>query len=199
MSDGRTTGPRRRRWLIIGAAAGLVLVAVAAYLFQPWLLFVDRRVDEALPAAVSAPATPSPSGTSASPSRPEGPSKPPAEESVPRVLSRGTLITHEHPTRGRVLVIEQPDGSRILRIEDLSTTSGPDLRIWLSSGPVIEGREGWFVFADHEYVELGRLKANQGNQNYRIPASADLTELTSVSIWCKRFAVSFGAAELRSA
>ena len=81
--------------------------------------------------------------------------------------------------------------------ENLSTSDGPDLRVWLTDQPVIEGRDGWHVFDDGRYVELGPLKANQGNQVYDVPAGTDLDGLTSVSIWCKRFAVSFGAAALR--
>ena len=52
------------------------------------------------------------------------------------------------------------------------------------------------MFGEHPHVELGRLKANLGNQNYAVPADADLGELRSVTIWCKRFRVSFGAATL---
>ena len=48
-------------------------------------------------------------------------------------------------------------------------------------------------------VSLGKLKGNQGNQNYEIPATVDLAKLSSVSLWCDRFDVSFGAAELQSA
>ena len=112
------------------------------------------------------------------------------------LLSKGNLITHEHPTSGRVKIIATADWRRLLRTADLDTTSGPDLRVWLSAGPVIEGRKGWFVFAKYPYVELGKLKANQGNQNYEIPDETDLKKFTSVSIWCKRFRVSFGAAAL---
>ena len=61
---------------------------------------------------------------------------------------------------------------------------------------MIEGRDGWHVFGQHPHVELGRLKANLGNQNYAVPADADLGELRSVTIWCKRFRVSFGAVAL---
>ena len=49
------------------------------------------------------------------------------------------------------------------------------------------------------YVELGRLKGNRGNQVYDVPAGTDLTGLVSVTIWCKRFATSFGAAEFAAA
>lgn len=94
-------------------------------------------------------------------------------------------------------MIQLGDGRRVLRLADLDTTNGPDVRVWLSAGPVIEGRPGWLVFDEHDYVDLGALKGNQGSQNYEIPESADLDELTAVSLWCRRFAVSFGAAELR--
>ena len=46
------------------------------------------------------------------------------------------------------------------------------------------------------YSSLGELKGNHGNENYVIPASLDPAGFRSVSIWCNRFNVSFGAAEL---
>jgi hypothetical protein len=61
---------------------------------------------------------------------------------------------------------------------------------------VVEGTGGWRVFDDGEWVELGRLKGNKGNQSYAVPAAAELDRFRSVSIWCKRFSVSFGAATL---
>ena len=86
-----------------------------------------------------------------------------------------------------------------MTLEDLATSDGPDLHVWLTDQPVIEGQAGWRVFDDGRYVELGPLKANNGNQVYDVPPGTDLTGLTSVSIWCKRFAVSFGAATLNPA
>ena len=58
------------------------------------------------------------------------------------------------------------------------------------------GTSGWRVFDDGAYLELGKLKGNRGNQVYPIPASADLGAYRSVTIWCIRFSVSFGAATL---
>ncbi|MDP5026124.1 MAG: DM13 domain-containing protein, partial [Aquiluna sp.] len=55
---------------------------------------------------------------------------------------------------------------------------------------------GWHLFDDGEYFSLGKLKGNLGDQNYEIPAELDLERFSSMSIWCVRFAVSFGAAEL---
>jgi len=90
-------------------------------------------------------------------------------------------------------------GERILRIEGLDTSDGPQLEVWLSDSPVIEGTAGWKVFDDGIYASLGVLKGNIGDQNYEIPDDIDLNEFISVSIWCVRFAVSFGAAEINLA
>ncbi len=94
------------------------------------------------------------------------------------------------------MVLKLADGSRVLRIMDLDTSNGPDLRVWLADSPVRKGRSGWFVFDDSAHVDLGELKGNIGNQNYAIPADVDLQTLRSVSIWCARFRVSFGAVAL---
>jgi hypothetical protein len=64
---------------------------------------------------------------------------------------------------------------------------------------VKEGTAGWRVFDDGKYVSLGKLKGNKGDQNYTLPVGLDLNRYTSVSIWCDRFDVSFGAAPLARA
>ncbi len=176
---------------------GVAVIAVGMYLFQPWKLFTNVTVDEPLPTVASAPAvagTDAEAGTEADAEAMTEAEAAPATEPV--VLSEGTFITHEHGTTGTAQILELPDGSRVLRIEDLDTSNGPDLKVWLTDAPVIEGEDGWYVFDDGAYVDLGALKGNQGSQNYAIPADVDLTDLTSVSIWCDRFSVSFGAAEL---
>ncbi|MEU9254396.1 DM13 domain-containing protein [Streptomyces sp. NPDC048270] len=148
------------------------------YWFQPWKLWQDDTVREALPAA--APAGPSP--TSA----------------APRTVAEGTFISHEHATTGTVKLIRLPDGSHTLRLEDLDTSNGPDLRVLITDAPVKEGTAGWQVFDDGKHVSLGKLKGNKGDQNYEIPAALDLAEYSSVSVWCDRFDVSFGAAALKA-
>ncbi|WP_159926306.1 MULTISPECIES: DM13 domain-containing protein [Nocardia] len=161
-------------------AVAVLLVAglgVGLAAFQPWRLFTDTTVHEAAP--------------SAAPARP-GDAPP-----QPRVIARGAFVSHEHATSGSVVVLRLPDGGTVLRLENLDTSDGPDLHVWLTDAPVREGRDGWFVFDDGAHTDLGELKGNQGDQNYTVPADADLTQLTSVAIWCDRFDVSFGAAELR--
>ena len=178
-----------RRW-VIGIAA-VVAIGVGAYLFQPWRLWTTTVVAETLP-PVSTPAPSAAASATAS-------ATPVPSPTEPVDLATGTLISHEHATSGSVRVVQQPDGTRVLLIEGLNTSDGPDLRVWLSDQPVIEGADGWYVFDDGQYLELGPLRGNVGDLVYPIPDTADLDALRSVSIWCARFAVSFGAAALTDA
>lgn len=185
-----------RKPLVIGVlAVGLAVAVVGLYLFQPWKVLVDETVNEPVPTAAPhahAPAGPAGSDEAAA----SGKAKEPAG---PTTLASGEFITHEHATTGTAEVLQLPDGSRVLRLGNLDTSNGPDLRVWLSDAAVKPGRDGWHVFDDGAYLSLGKLKGNKGSQNYTLPAEADLDTYTSVSIWCDRFNVSFGAAELARA
>lgn len=153
------------------------LLVVALLVFEPWKLVIDRTVADPIPTA-AAPAAP-------------------AAPAMPVVVARGELIAHEHASTGSVVLLRLPDGSHVLRLEDLRTSDGPSLRVWLAAAPVIPGRDGWFVFDDAPYVDLGELRGNIGSSNYTIPPGTDLAALPNVTIWCERFSVSFAAAALR--
>ncbi|WP_434994288.1 DM13 domain-containing protein, partial [Arthrobacter sp. Ld5] len=90
----------------------------------------------------------------------------------------------------------QPDGSRLLAIEGLQTTNGPDVHVWLSAADVVEGLDGWYTAGSAERVDLGPIKGNQGDQVYPIPDDVDLDRFPAVDLWCVQFGVSFGAAQL---
>jgi hypothetical protein len=196
MTDSQEVGGMGRVWsaLVRPWVIGVLAVAVAGagfglYWFQPWKLWQDETVQEALPAdAARPPATAPPSGASPAPA-PAG----------PKTLASGELISHEHTTSGTVTLLRLADGSHVVRLTRLDTSNGPDLRVWLTDAPVREGRAGWHVFDDGEYVSLGRLKGNKGSQNYAVPEGVDVSRFRSVSIWCDRFDVSFGAAPLARA
>lgn len=190
--SGTQTPNRRRIWIfavVAVAAAGLVLGLV---LFKPWLLFVDVKVDEQLPIVASGPplaqpATPTPFAPTQTPAPvPAGPVQ----------LAVGTLISHEHATTGTVRIVQQPDGARLLSLENLATSNGPDVHVWLSAAHVVEGTAGWFTAGSADYYDLGLIKGNLGNQVYQLPADVDLSKYRSVDLWCVQFSVSFGAAEL---
>jgi hypothetical protein len=161
----------------LAAAIGFT-VFVLLY-FEPQALFIDKKVDESLPAA-------------SGPARPVGSSAKPAPPPGPQTLASGSFRSFEHDTTGQAKVIELADGRRILRLEDFSTSNGPDVRVYLSAAPA--GSDGDRF--DDRYFELGHLKGNIGNQNYTIPASVNLDRYASAVIWCKRFSVAFGAAPI---
>lgn len=190
---------RKRVWIIAASVISAVALAAGLALFKPWLLFVDVRVDEQLPTAAAPVESTQPNGSKA-----PAPSKAPTNSASsqgparPVQLAQWTLISHEHATTGSVRIIRQPDGSRLLTLENLDTSNGPDVHVWLSAADVVEGTAGWFTAGSAEYYDLGLIKGNQGNQVYAIPAAVDLSKYRSVDLWCVQFSVSFGAAQLTS-
>jgi hypothetical protein len=92
-----------------------------------------------------------------------------------------------HDAQGIAKVIPIEGGSNVLRLEDLVVTNGPDLYVYLSTDK-----------SASDFVDVGRLKANIGNQNYPIPAGTDMTKYDTVLIWCRAFSVLFGSADLKA-
>lgn len=173
----------KRAILIIGGAIAAVAIVVGLVLFQPWLLFIDVRVDEKLP-------------TVAAPTTSDDPEPTASATPQPVEVASGTFVSQEHTTTGTVRIIENPDGTRVLAIENLDTSNGPDVHVWLSAADAVEGFDGWFLAGGAAYFDLGAIKGNQGNQLYDIPAEVDLSAYRSVSLWCVQFSVGFGAAQL---
>lgn len=163
---------RHRLPIGVVVLASLGLLVFVLVWFQPQKLVIQKKVDEAAPAAVAPPVA----------------SAAPAEA---KALA-GSFQTFEHSTTGRAVVLDT-GGRRVLRFENFRTSNGPDVVVYLSSAyPKSIGDDA--VVAD--FVDLGSLKGNIGSQNYDIPSGTDLGKYSSVVVWCRRFKVSFGAAKL---
>jgi hypothetical protein len=171
-----------RRVLLWSTPVLVLLAAFGLYWFQPWKLFTAKTVNETAPVVVAS----APSGSASA--------TPGAATAV--LLGEGKLISHEHATSGTAQLVRLPDGKLQLIFRDLSTSDGPDLHVWLTDQAVIDGSAGWHVFDDGMYYELGRLKGTHGTQVYDVPADVRPDQVKSVTIWCARFSVSFGAAQL---
>ncbi|MFK0005831.1 DM13 domain-containing protein [Paenarthrobacter sp. NPDC090520] len=171
---------------VLAGAAVAVAIVVGAALFQPWRLFTSSSLDEALPAA---PVAASSSPVTLASAVPTGTPTP----SGPMIVSSGTFQSQEHETTGAARLLKLPDGSHVLRLENLASSDGPDVKVWLSS---LEAGGDWFKYRSGRYVDLGPVKATHGNHNYDIPAGTDVAGLTSVVLWCDRFSVAFGSAPL---
>jgi len=94
-----------------------------------------------------------------------------------------------HTGEGTATIFTQGDQS-ILRFEAFSVTNGPDLHVLL-----VENIDGTSSGELGEYVDLGQLKGNVGNQNYELPADIDLSQYEGVMIYCMPFHVVFATAD----
>jgi len=105
----------------------------------------------------------------------------------PGVVGRGSFVDADafHRTSGAALVLQLGNGSRILRFEGFQTVNGPDLFVYLSTDVQAQ-----------DFVNLGRLKGNLGDQNYPVPEDVDVDRYRYALIWCRAFTTLFGSATL---
>jgi hypothetical protein len=157
-----------KKWTKFGIPIAAIAVLVAWYVFRPERLVVNRRVDEAMPAAQG--------------------------ESSPQPLVSGRFYGIMHPTEGTATIYRIGDGARVLRLTRFSTSNGPDVHVYLVAAD--DAKDAAMV-QQAGFIDLGVLKGNIGDQNYILSNDLDLGKYRAVSIWCKRFSVNFGAAALR--
>ena len=112
-----------------------------------------------------------------------------------KTLFTGKFHGRVHPTEGRATVYQQADGKLVLRLTGFRTSNGPDVHVILVAAKEASD-DANFLKSSTDRVELGKLKGNEGDQNYEIPAGTDLSKFTTVSIYCERFNANFGAAPL---
>ncbi len=109
-----------------------------------------------------------------------------AEEAEPEIVTEASGAfsgTSRYDVVGEAVVLGNGTGQRFLRFEEFESSNGPDLKVYLRAD-------------DGSFVSLGELKGNIGSQNYEIPADVDLSTFDTVQIWCERFGVEFGFADL---
>lgn len=134
------------------------------YLFSP--LFIDRVVDEQLPAGLMLSQTRS---------------------------GQFRDADGAHRGSGNASVLVSDAGGVLLRFTGFEVTNGPDLEVWLVKNP--DPRKSADVIAS-EWISLGPLKGNKGDQTYVIPEGALIGDWGSAVIWCKQFGVLFSVATL---
>lgn len=190
----------QRKGLLAGGMVGLAVLAYLAFgVFGVHTLFVDETVDEAGP-VFSADPTPSTAPVTANAvaepdDAPTTTTTPPVTPDEVIVLVEGSFIGRAHPTAGVASVLSDGSVQRFLRFEEFETDNGPDLFVYLTTADAAAD-DGLFG-TEGEFVDLGQLKGNIGDQNYEIPEDVDLDKFNTVVIWCRRFSVSFGAADIR--
>jgi hypothetical protein len=173
---------RREMW---PSLAAFVVTAAVAGVYLGAETFLDDKVDEDVVTA-QAP-TGAEQGTGAA--RDQRSRQRPARRTNV-LLSRGRFESLEHATTGVAQAIELSGGRRVLTLTRFETDNGPDLRVYLATTDANQDSAG------EDYLDLGGLKGNVGDQQYEIPGRADLERLTKVVVWCRAFSVGFGAAQL---
>ncbi len=202
------------KWLVrnpkYSIPGGLALLAGLAWLafgfFGVHLLLVDDKVAEPIPSFVAPTTQPAqtpaaeavttivpPSDSSTPTTAPVVSAEPAASTSpAPAIVTeyRGTFVGRNHPTSGNAIVLGDGSGQRFVRFETFETDNGPDLNVYL-----VNSAAGGV----DDFIDLGNLKGNIGDQNYEIPADVDLAVYDTVLIWCVRFSSAFGEAALMPA
>ena len=126
---------------------------------------------------------------------PSATAEPTAVPAGPQALAAGsfTRIDRLHSAEGSATIYRLADGKLVLRLENFTAQNGPDLYVGFSGHAIPRSNA---ELMDNGYLELGRLKASSGNQNYELPAGFDLGQFKSVTIYCRAFSVVFSTAEL---
>jgi len=159
--------------ILIGFAVGAVLgvfggVALGVFVY-PYVFLADVVATEKPPAAAAA--------------MPER-----------KVIARGTFV-HANPSdpihhgKGRVTVYEG-----VLHLEpDFEVGPGPKYHVYLVPEKEVVPSTN---VARTMFVDLGRLKAFRGSQNYEVPAGVEVAKYGSAVIWCEQFGVLISPAKL---
>jgi hypothetical protein len=106
-------------------------------------------------------------------------------------LGRGRFESVRHPAAGVATAIRLARGGRVLTLTGFEVDNGPDLRLYLVAGAARGEDEV------RDFVDLGELKGNRGNQQYRLPAGLNLSRYSTAVVWCRAFSVLFARAPLR--
>jgi len=112
-----------------------------------------------------------------------------------KTLETGTFHGKVHQTSGRATIYQEGNGKLVLRLTNFKTSNGPDVHVILVAAKDADD-DANFLKSDTQRLELGKLKGNEGDQNYEIPSGTDLAKFQTVSIYCERFNANFGAAPL---
>ena len=103
----------------------------------------------------------------------------------PQPILTGRFEGEGQQISGRATIYKKPGGEQYLRLSDFAGSNGEDVHVALARSA-----------NQNDRVDLGPLKSNQGDQNYDLPAAADLNKYDAVVIYSERFPKVSGRAKL---
>lgn len=103
------------------------------------------------------------------------------------IAAKGTFTgASDHITTGGVSIVKTDNGGTVVILDtNFSLDGAPDPSVGF-------GVDGQFVPAS----DIGKLTNINGLQVYVVPASINVDDFNEVYIWCEKFAVPLGVAEL---
>ncbi len=115
----------------------------------------------------------------------------------PAIIASGVFTAMENDAlrlgQGTVTVYELPNRSQFLRFEEFRVTNGPQLHVILTRLGEPQTAED----VGQDYIDLGELKGNVGNQNYEVPNGVNFLEYRGVVIFDLRYNIVFTTARLQ--
>lgn len=142
-------------------------------------LFTDNKVDEEIPASVSSLIS-------------DG-----ATDSDQQLLGKGTFQQGDSTyTISGNAFLSQIKGKQNLTFTDFEVTNGPNLYVYAVKASSTENDTVKDAVGNGDFISLGELKGNLGDQNYVLEAAFDPAEYQVISIWCQRFGKNFGSVSL---
>jgi hypothetical protein len=113
-----------------------------------------------------------------------------AAAALPAGGLRGTFGSLTQKTTGAAVLVQRPDGTRVLHLRQFRTRAAPDLFVYLVPRASPSG-EIWGG------ARLDSLYTSYGESSYTVPAGFDVGRDPTVVIWCNACHVAFASAVLR--
>jgi Electron transfer DM13 len=177
---------RARPELRLAALGTYAAIALASAVVGYWTGFRDDEVDEDV--VVATMAARGEERDQALAGEMADKAKSDREPSGPVELARGDFAGADgHTGSGVATVVREPHGARTLTFTEFDVDPGPKVEVWLTRDES----------SLDDRVELGGLKGNVGNQQYDIPADANLADYDTVVLYCTPFTVRIAVAPLR--
>ncbi|HEU5166099.1 MAG TPA: DM13 domain-containing protein [Chitinophagaceae bacterium] len=117
---------------------------------------------------------------------PTAPVNNPVDTSMANIRFNGTFGNGPYGAVNGTAKIYFQNNQYILALENFSSSNGPDLHVYISKElqPV-------------NYIDLGKLQAVSGNQQYQLTENISFSEYKYALIHCQQYNHLFGSADLK--
>lgn len=150
-----------------------------------------------LSAQSSPPAQPSttiPTPDASAPAPPAPPDRDVAPSLTSQAVRQGQFQTVDaaHPTSGTARLVTRA-GQATVHLDNFRTERGPTVEVILYTRDSIPASLNQ---APGDYISLGTVQGFSGNQAFTVPPGTDLSQYEAIGIWCRRFDITFGYANI---